>query len=156
MERLEEILKKIKNELLTSENNIIIGKMNNGVELNVASMMEVDTYSIFLEKSDGARFGSIDLWSYSELKENQFRVSELEGRHEKWIKIGQILYEPLLLCKENNSVYLFNTDTEQLYCISSDLCFFFENCVFGAGYIALVSDYHNDDWYKFLKKLHFV
>ncbi|WP_143536095.1 hypothetical protein [Saccharibacillus sp. O23] len=118
--------------------------------------INVGDYREMLDLFDGARCGAIDLWSYADLPQHQFRVSDVEGGPNAWIEIGQVLYEPLLLNRENGSIYLLNTDRDDLCLLASNLQSFLKNDIFGSGYAKLVPDHEHDGWYLFLHEMGLV
>jgi hypothetical protein len=99
-------------------------------------------YAAFISRlSDGGRFGVVDLWSGSELMGNQFRVTEPE----KYVEIGQVLYEPLLMDKDSQ---VYWSKDEVLRSLGSFDCFL-RDYVFGSGYLAL-SATADDPWWSLM------
>lgn len=64
-------------------------------------------YADFLAIADGATFGSIDLWSSEDLPENQYQVVDLPGGAERWLIVGQVVYEPLALEADTGELRVF-------------------------------------------------
>lgn len=100
-QKIETVRDKLQNESLA----MIIGKLNEGK--NCEKSVSIKSYCDFLKICNGARCGSIDLWSEELLANNQYRVLELDGADEKWMCIGQVLYEPLVIDLDTEDVYLF-------------------------------------------------
>ncbi|NGZ77917.1 hypothetical protein [Saccharibacillus alkalitolerans] len=155
-ENLNQIIDQVRTELLKSPEHIVIGKIKDAAELDESAKIIASDYRKVLNLFDGARCGAIDLWSYADLRQYQFRVSDVEGGPNAWIEIGQVLYEPLLLDRAKGSVYLLNTDREQLRLLADNLQSFLKNDVFGPGYAKLFPDCEHDDWYLFLRKMGLV
>ena len=155
-EELNGVIMKVKERLSLEPSSVVIGKFNEGIDLKNSPAIELNDYKEILEKFNGGRFGSIDLWSYSNLEQNQFRISEIEDQEEKWLEIGQILYEPLLLNKQSKSVYLFDTNEEKLHFLDYDIFLFLKNKIFGLDYSEVIPDYESDPWYNFLQKIDLV
>lgn len=156
MHELNPIIDKLRTELLKSPEHIVIGKISDAATLEKRATFEAGDYREVLNRFDGARCGAIDLWSSADLPQHQFRVSRVEGGPNTWLEIGQVLYKPLLLNRDDRSVYLFDTDQEEVRLVEKDLQSFLKNDVFGPGYAKLVPDCESDDWYLFLREMGLV
>ncbi|WP_377887534.1 hypothetical protein [Alkalihalobacillus sp. R86527] len=152
---MEDLLKlsieKVMNELLADPDSIIYGELNRGIEKSVENNITPIDYYYFLKLSDGARCGAIDIWSYEELPSHQFRVSDFSGGHEKWIEVGQVLFEPLVIHKESEAVYLYQS--EQLLKVADNFEEFILTFAFGDKYEELIPDSYFDEWFLLLKRL---
>lgn len=153
---MEELLKvnieKVKNELFKDPNSIIFGELNKGIEKTQENSTIPLGYWYFLEISNGARCGGIDIWSYEELSSHQYRVSDISGGHAKWIEVGQVLYEPLVINKETEAVYLYK-DEQKLLKVANGFIEFIHNHTFGEKYEVLIPNSHLDEWFLLLKRL---
>lgn len=152
--RLRETIEKIKKELSKEPSLIMIGKINDGFDKKSKNLSN-KTYCDFLDVCNGARCGIVDLWSNENIKNNQYRVTDLVGGSDKWVCIGQILYEPLVFNLDDENVYLFYQEHESEM---QGRCFgefdsFLLNYIFGRQYKELVPDVIDDEWYSFLKGL---
>lgn len=136
---------------------MLIGKINIQISKRENNLFP-NAYFNFLQVCNGARCGSIDLWSAELIPKNQYRVTEMEGGKEKWLCIGQVLYEPLVMNLVDEGIYLFyqgfEKDIEAKYLGKLDD--FLENYVFGAKYAELIPDVEDEEWYRFLKKIGIV
>lgn len=150
------IIDRLRTELLKSLGSIVIGKIEDAAVLDENSIAKAGSYREVLHLFDGARCGAIDLWSYADLSQHQFRVSGMEGGSNTWLEIGQVLYEPLLLNHDDRSVYLFDTGEEQVRFLRNNLQSFLKNDVFGPGHAKLVPDCEQDEWYLFLREMGLV
>ncbi|MHA6534213.1 hypothetical protein [Paenibacillus sp. BAC0078] len=156
---LKSIIEKVKKKLVNEPDSIIIGELNQGNISIKPNEDHLKDYFDFLSEVDGARCGAIDIWSYDELAEHQFRVSDYleEKEDDKWIEIGQVLYEPLFINANSGRVLCF----KQGYPLSEgqslgDFNYFLLNYVFGRKYAELVPDSHLEYWYQFLVKIKIV
>ncbi|ANY67523.1 hypothetical protein BBD42_14350 [Paenibacillus sp. BIHB 4019] len=152
-EKLLSIIRKLRGNLLDEPESIIYAEINEGNTKIITDNDYLKEYYDFLREADGARCGMFDLWSFGELSKHQFRISDFSGAEEKWIEIGQVLYEPVVINKESGQVYLFNqeepdTEGRDLGSVSN----FLANYVFGPQYGELVPNADSEEWYLFLKK----
>jgi hypothetical protein len=113
----------------------------------------LEDYYGFLRGCDGPRCGDIDIWTYSDLENQQFRIAHLENEG-KLLCIGQLLYDPLTVEQSTGLVRLFAQEPgdeagESLGRVE----YFFRHCVFGEGYGKLVPDPDEDSWYRLLIEL---
>ncbi|MFC4254647.1 hypothetical protein GRI97_04370 [Altererythrobacter xixiisoli] len=93
----------------------------------------------FLRVADGARFGSVDLFSSSEISGKQFY---LQGRTDALV-IGQILYLPLILDKNTGCLALMRDDT----IVDLGPCDpFIETFLLGPRYVEIEESFVDDDW----------
>lgn len=148
----------VKRELDKSPDSIIFAQLKPGIKIGDAEIKKIGVYSGFLEITNGARFGSIDLWSLDDLKRNQFVLLDRQNSKESLISIGQILYEPLVLDISDQSVYTFKQDDDSNIPMTfiGDFDYFLSNYVFGERYGEIIPDYDNDEWVLFLKKIQII
>lgn len=103
-----------------------------------------------LAEADGGRFGSIDIWSHTEYESKQYASIDFPGGQERWLIIGQLLYEPIALEAGTGRLCLFrrdgNKNGEDLGAFDA----FFTDVVFGARYAEIVSDGDQDEWWSIL------
>ena len=152
-DNLIKIIDLAKQKLKETPGSILFGDLAKG-EDKIPDHLNWPIYSEFLKICNGARCGDIDFWSINDLSQNQFYVTAMEGGQEVWLCIGQVLYEPLMLNKQDKKVYLLRKDeldNVPIFCFESfsDLILYY---VFGKGYRDIVPDAENDEWYIFLKK----
>ena len=109
-----------------------------------------ELYREFLQLADGATFGGVDLWSADELPDKQYVSVDFPGQGNRWLAIGQVLYEPVALEKATGRVRLFRVDGdpdgEDLGDFDSLL-----GRLLGPGYEQLVPDVDDDEWWTLLK-----
>lgn len=158
-DKLKWIIKTVKSELSKEPSAIIIGKLGDSSKNEVLNDdLNLQPYYEFLRECNGARCGSIDLWSAEILLKNQYRVTEIPGGEDNWICIGQILYEPTVINKMDGKVYRFYQGHE------TDMpadCFgifdeFLMRYVFGENYAEIIPDADEEEWYQFLKKINLL
>ena len=158
-DKLKEIIHTVKLELSKDPSFIVIGKLSDGSEnLGVTENNNIQQYNDFLRECNGARCGSIDFWSVELLLKNQYRVLDIPGGENEWLCIGQILYEPLVLNKNDLKVYRFyqgGEDEIQGDCFG-DFDYFMLNYVFGVNYLDIMPDAEEDEWFQLLKRLNLV
>lgn len=153
--QLKDVIIKIRKELNNDPHGIIIGELNSGVSEIPLKDNNLNQYFEFLEESNGARCGAIDLWAFDDLSQKQYRVSDLIGGNNKWFEIGQVIYEPLVIDKNTGIVHLFcqgDIRTQNL----GHFDYFMMEFIFGGKYKDIVPDGDTDDWYLFLHKLGYV
>lgn len=149
-------ISKARYELSKDVSSVIFGELNDGVVCD--ENLRIKPYCDFLNVCNGASCGDIDLWSNEDIGQNQFRVTDLDGGSEKWVCIGQILYEPLVINLDSEEVYLFYQGHEKEI---EGKCFgkfddFLMEYVFGEKYAEIIPDVQDDEWYSFLRRINFV
>lgn len=148
---IKNIIKSIKVELSSDPSTVIFAKLWDGIRDEVIdNRFKIKSYYNFLEESNGARFGLIDLFSSEMLAKSQYRVTDMQGGEENWMCIGQILYEPLVINRIDGKVYRFYQGGETDIapdCFGSFEDFLLEY-VFGEKYIEIVPNFEPDEWYK--------
>lgn len=152
---LKNIIKKVKVALREEPLLIIAGALNDGAETKKFENQEnVKQYYDFLQECDGARCGAIDIFDYELFVESQYRVSYIPGGFDEWLCIGQIVYEPMVLNKNNGHIYLFFQGNETEISPERFSCFddFLIDYVFGKNYADIVPDANNDEWYIFINE----
>lgn len=108
-------------------------------------------YADFLAIADGATFGAIDLWSSEKFPEKQYPVVDFPGGAERWLIVGQAVYEPLALEADTGELRVFPRDGvvegEPLGPFDSFLL-----RVLSSEYSQLVPDGEEDEWWTALRK----
>lgn len=153
--RLLDIINLVKHELDRDPASIIFAQLRQGLNLTRDEILKTSAYSDFLEVTNGARFGSIDLWSYENLKRSQFVLLDRQNTQGSLLAIGQVLYVPLILDTSNHSVYTFKQDEELDVPMKflGEFDDFLNNYVFGKKYGEIIPDYETDEWILFLKSI---
>jgi len=156
--KLLQTINLVKKELDKNPDSIIFAKLKFGLKIGDIEIEKIGVYSEFLKITNGARFGSIDLWNYDDLKRNQFVLHDRQNSKESLISIGQILYEPLILDINDQSVYTFKQDDDPDIAMTfiGDFDSFLSNYVFGEWYGKIIPDYDSDQWILFLKKVKII
>lgn len=151
--KLVDIIEKVRHELLINDDSILIGDLNDGMENG--NDIPIKSYGSFLSICNGARCGAIDLWSYNTFLKSQYKVTDIQGGKDKWVCIGQIIYEPLVASIENEDIYLFYQGFEKE--IPGKYLGYFDdflsNYVFGKKYSELFPNAEKEEWYMMLKRL---
>lgn len=147
---LKDIICRLKISLKEDPNGIIVGELNEGIsgiqfEFNSVHLTQ---YISFLEKTNGARCGAIDFWTYEELPDNQFRVSEFPEFINRWLEIGQVVYKPLFIDKFSGSLILI--EEEGRFQEFENLDTFLLSFVFGKNYQLIVPYVEKEEWFQFL------
>lgn len=146
-------LRYVKMKLMEYEDSILFANFNEGKDnKKIFDELNLSEYQEFIKFSNGARFGSVDLWSLDDIPRNQFYISEYSNI---WTCVGQILYEPIVIDKKNAYIYLFDINTNY---VSDKIKFgefnnFLNEFVLGEQYSRIIPDADSDDWYLFLKKI---
>ncbi|MUG44312.1 hypothetical protein [Paenibacillus woosongensis] len=153
-EKLRSVIKRVKVKLAVEPDSIIFGELNEG---NPEIQLDSDYYKQymeFLKEVNGGRCGAVDLWSFDELYMHQSRVTDYLGGTDRWLEVGQVLYEPLVIEKSSGQVYYFYQGySDRLGQTLGDYDYFLLNYVFGRKYEELVPDAHLEEWYQFIKGL---
>jgi hypothetical protein len=108
-------------------------------------------YSEFLLEADGGRFGSIDVWSHAEISVKQYPSVDYPGGQDRWLVIGQLLYDPLVLEADTGQLYLFKRDCEANGELLGEFDEFFTYAVFGERYVEVIADGNQDEWWAVLR-----
>ncbi|RNB51439.1 hypothetical protein EDM57_22415 [Brevibacillus gelatini] len=139
---------------------IIYGYISNGLTLDEQSQLNIidfklpsiRTYSEYLEESAESFFGNIVLFHPSDLYNFQYYVDEYPGLIGKWLCIGKIIDNPLLLNLNTGRVHLFVGYPSNCYDKElGDFEEFLRDYVFGEKYSSLFPWVDEDEWYFFLK-----
>ncbi len=154
--KIADLLQIIRGKLVNNPDSILfadMGKKNSDIQCMNPNISE---YYKFLEICDGARFGCVDLWSYKELESAQYRKDNMLPEKEKWLEIGQIIYEPLVVNIENGSMICFSGhygDENQILHEFKDFNEFLEQYILGDMYKIIGGNCQDDLWYIFLQEL---
>ncbi|MFH6994518.1 hypothetical protein [Flavobacterium sp. FlaQc-48] len=151
---MPKIIDTVREKLSERPKSILFCKLGNKATSIPDGLKSYTAYSEFLSVCNGARCGDIDLWDTNSIPNNQFYVSEIQGMQDAWLCIGQILYEPLMLSKQDGKVYLFSKNelNDMPMYIFDDFYNLIINYVFGVKYKNIVVNADNDRWFIFLKE----
>lgn len=158
IKKLRNLLNELRLKLKDEPSSMIYADMNMKTDEIVNNYGKSQPYFDFLKECNGARFGAVDLWSFAELSEHQFRMTAMLRGMENWLEIGQVLYDPLVIEKSTGLVYLFKqSDPEGLERSFGEFDEFLFHYVFGRKYVEIVPDAEIDDeWYHFLVRKEFL
>jgi len=156
-ENLSRKIAVVREGLLADPEGLIAGDLKAGTVASAPSgaSAALAGYYDFLVEVDGARCGSIDLWSSGELRDKQYVVQSLPGGRESWVSIGQVLYEPLVLNLESGKVSQVSgqpTEDAEIRELET-LETFLDEFVFGPRYAEIVPDADQEEWFQLLEKL---
>ena len=139
--RIAELREKLENDPV----GVVAGEFR---KPNASASSGVALWDQFLTEADGGRFGSIDIWSFAELDQNQFYTSQMPGGSDAWLVIGQILYEPLAISRETNKVVCYPQNGEPRDLGEIDR--FLIHNAFGVGYAEIIPDAEQEEWWRVL------
>jgi len=121
-------------------------------------MKEADlpVYHEFLGICDGARFLDVDFFGFRDVQRSRLLTPDINGGEALWLYVGQILYEPLLINRQDLKLYFFSR-SEQGYSEFPIKCFggldeFLLCYIFGEQYRDISINIENDEWYDFLQQ----
>lgn len=121
----------------------------------------------FLLLTDGPRCGPFVFWSYSQLEADQWILDDYPGGRDRWLSIGRLDDEPILLDRRSGEVYWIFPGTpddivewlsdpdDRSHCFG-ELNYFLLNDVLGDRYREHYDDYADDEWYQLLQRYGFV
>lgn len=141
----------IRENLAANPEGIISGEI--GMSNSNLKLMFPEKWSEFIDflsVTDGGRFGSIDIWSSEYLMDKQFYATDLPGGRDKWLIIGQILYQPIAMDLDSRLIYIISIDN---YCemrVIGDFEWFILEVLLGKHYIDVVPDGEQDEWWGVL------
>jgi len=154
---LNSLLQMIRYELEQDSSSIIYGVMQKGIDTYENNHGQFVQLYEFLTICNGARFGSVDLWSYEDLKEHQYRLGQWIAESDEWLEIGQLLYEPIVMNRWTSEICILMDEIplneSKKYKQWDD---FLIHHIFGKGYQELVPGFECDEWYHFLVRLKLV
>lgn len=155
--RLNSLLQVIRHELEHDDSSIIYGDMQKGIDTYGDIEANLVQFYEFLKISNGARFGSIDLWAYEELERQQYRLDQWIGESDNWLEIGQLLYEPVVISKLTGEISILMdevsiNDSKKIIQFDDFLIHY----ILGKGYEELVPGLEYDEWYHFLVRLKLI
>jgi len=116
----------------------------------------LNEYINFLRECNGAAFGSVLLFSWDELSEEEWRLRGLDNI-KNWICIGVTLSdEAIALNKNDGSIHLFyhGPPFEHVRVLGKSFNEFLEDYIFGIKYLEIA--YEKDEWYQVLEDLHYI
>lgn len=146
-------LRYIKKQLEGNEDSIIFAEFSEGGEdENILDNPNLKEFKDFIKFSNGARYGSIDLWSIEDLPKKQFYIQE---DIDTLLCIGQILYEPIVISKKDGNLFLFDTINNSIDYDKNFGSFnnFLDRFVLGDKYGEIIPEVESDEWYLFLKEI---
>lgn len=111
----------------------------------------VQFWNDFLEVCDGARFGSVDIFSNKNLGTNQFRLVDIPKKYGDCLIVGQVLYQPVFLTKETLDLAILEDDGEQKLLGSADQAIL--DYFLGKRYITLAPSLELDEWWEFIERV---
>jgi len=148
---LETIITHYRNRLVALPDAILIGEIPESAKNISPEVLQLiaPAHCAFLKLCNGGSFGDIILWSTEELLDNQYRVP---ANQTSWYEIGQLLYEPLFLDKDNQHVISPADSYDGIEKIDVDSNTFISEYIFGSKYKEKIIGYDNadDDWSVFL------
>ena len=148
---LETIITHYRNRLVALPDAILIGEIPESAKNISPEVLQLiaPAHCAFLKLCNGGSFGDIILWSTEELLDNQYRVP---ANQTSWYEIGQLLYEPLFLDKDNQHVIFPADSYDGIEKIDVDSNTFISEYIFGSKYKEKIIGYDNDDddWSVFL------
>lgn len=146
-EELKNRLETLRKALSADPMGPIIGAIPPG---NPGAATRSSHWNAFLNLSDGARFGSVDLFAERNLDANQFRLNELGAKASHHLIVGQVLYQPLLLDTELNELSLLDDSANIIRLGPTDevITTFF----LGRRYVELSPVFAEDEWWDFIQQ----
>lgn len=157
-EKIKKKIALVRERLEGDPGGLVAGELRPGRPDIAVSPDGSATYYEFLSEANGARCGSIDLWSAEEIPGKQFMTVALPGGGDRWLSIGQVVYEPLVIDRKTGDVAIFQQGppmglpgAEQ-----GDLDRFLDESVFGPRYAEIIPDSHDEEWFQILQELGFA
>lgn len=138
---------RLRDALAGNSIGILAGKIPNGIE-GFCENSKWSSYFDFLRCANGGRFGSFDVWTLEDHKSKQFLIPASETG--EWLVIGQLLYEPIALKADSDSLYLFRNGPDLIELLGP-FDSFFTHVVFGENYPKFVAEGEMDEWWKILE-----
>lgn len=151
--KLIDLIQSAKYKLSQKEDGPIYGFIGEKNSTVLKSVSNTNPYYEFLSNFDGARFGTIDLWSYNELLKKQFIIEGFVEKQYDWLVIGRINDDPLFMNKKSGEIFLYDLYKMEVFEELGDLSNFLTHYGFGDGYKKFILNVSNNEWYKFIKEL---
>jgi len=151
-------LNKIKGKLMVIPDGILVGNigevLSGGQEI-ISKIKAYTQYVEFIREFNGASLGEIELFPIQEAEKNQFYTEHLIGGQNNWRFIGHILYEPLVIKRDDAKVYRIYRDSEEDHPTE---CFgsfddFLLNYALGDQYKTVVPINSDDLWVELLNEV---
>jgi hypothetical protein len=102
-----------------------------------------------LSAANGARLGSVDLWSSDEIAGKQYVLEGTALQPGEWVVFGQLLYEPLCVNAEGDVILVpAGQAPEELGSLSSTV-----GSLLSSAYYRLVEDGEKDEWFELLREV---
>ncbi|WP_145045845.1 hypothetical protein [Paenibacillus xylanexedens] len=151
-------LNRIKDKLTVMPDSILVGSIGESLSdaQEVAGEIEMYTqYIDFIRDFNGATLGEIEIFPLEEAERNQFYVDHLIGGRTNWRFIGNILYEPLVINKNDGNVYRIYRDFDEDHPTESFGCFdeFLMNYALGKKYSSIIPFDSEDQWAKLINTI---
>ncbi|MEL7498759.1 MAG: hypothetical protein AAFN77_14215 [Planctomycetota bacterium] len=141
---LREMISHLRTALNARDDGPRVGNIPAG---NANSNVEISVWCDVLKECDGGRFGSIDLWSSSELPSYQGQMLDVDDP-DNYLIVGQILYEPVAINKATGVLHWLPTGAPSTELGNPDR--FLRHFVFGSGYAEVIPDVDQEPWWQFL------
>ncbi len=100
----------VRAELNSLPIGITIGDLPEGTQSDSVLLDKSPVYRDFIRSTDGARMGVVDFYFLSDLPKHQTAAAVLPGGTQRWLCVGHVLYDPLLLELASGLVYLMDSD----------------------------------------------
>lgn len=144
-EALKSRLERIRSILRNDPDTIVAGDLRDPATDSLAAVWA--PYAALLRIADGGRLGVVDLWSAAELLDNAWVAEHLPGGPEKWLAIGQLLYEPIGMNREGKvTVFPAHAPPRSLGTLDS-----FLEAITGPGYARLFDGADQTPWWEVLR-----
>ncbi len=142
----------IRTALENDSDGITVGDLPPGTLSVPPQLLDLPSYCAFVRETNGARFGGVDFWTVEDLERNQYLVDELPSGRNRWICIGQVLYQPLLLSRQTEQVHLMDLENPDGLGRSFGSLDDFLSLLVGSGYEGVL-DVRDDVWADMLARL---
>ena len=110
----------------------------------------VKKWDEFLAIMNGGRQGAFDIWSNEELPDNQFYANTMPGGRNRWLVIGQLLYEPIGLNRATAEIRYFPAAGDSV--VFGDIDRFVGDILFGHKYCEVVPKGDRDSWWTVIQE----
>jgi hypothetical protein len=152
MTSLDDALRRLRSILEADPDGILAGSIREPCRADLTSLrLHWRSYADFLERTDGATFGSVDFWSWNDLPNKQYPAIDFPGGPQRWLVVGQILYEPCALDAESGELRLFRRygepEGQSLGGLSS-----FVGRLLSRDYASVVIEGEHDEWWRALER----
>lgn len=141
-------LDRVRRYTATDPSTVTVVALRSGTHSAHAPSQGLTDYFDFLTVSNGARFGIVDLFGLEMLP-----ASQAGSQGAEWFRIGQVLYDPLLVHQHSGLVAVY--DRLQGVTIELGVRFwdFLRHFILGSRYAELSPSPQGDRWYRVLSDL---